>query len=542
MKRAIVTLAVLFFGTVFSSCGNTTEESLTATGTDTPTRPVDNTATLTHTPSPTKTRKPTKHEPTYTVTNTPITYSSFDGSLPHLAYWAQNAGGETEIVLFNPETMGRKTLDLPEGVENMQIAGALSPDGEWLAFHTGSAGIVNYYEYPPDIDFSGPLDLTLHLLHLSDMEMITVTKILSSDYPDNFNEIAQYLMDNDPDYSRAEDIEEVKTTIMDIFLQGITAFEWSPNSRYLAFAGEMDGPTSDLYVYDTQTGAIRRLTDGYGQMIGSIRWSPDGKWILHSSTNTPHEMQWTRDVFVARANGSGAKRITESTSSGYWISRNTVLISETSYNRIPYNLRKINVETGYVSILWEALFIEYAMSPVDGSAAVCAYPGYVDESIVFGLYIVRPYRTPQSVFSEVECFNLMYRGSSTHTFLFYSGDFGILGVTKENHIVIFLEERGVPFISPDFQWMVFRKHYSNNDPSALQLFDRDDTPVRDIGAYHPENLFWRDDSRGLFFTVKNRMYYVSIPDGVPVLFEENMVNCYETDHCYLGEFEYKWIP
>jgi len=54
---------------------------------------------------------------------------------------------------------------------------------------------------------------------------------------------------------------------------------WQPGGRYLAFVGAMDGPTSDLYLYDTESGNIRRLTDGEAQAVFPT-WSWDGEFIL----------------------------------------------------------------------------------------------------------------------------------------------------------------------------------------------------------------------------------------------------------------------
>ena len=54
---------------------------------------------------------------------------------------------------------------------------------------------------------------------------------------------------------------------------------WEPGGRYLAFVGAMDGPTADLYLYDTESGAIRRLTDGDVQAVFPT-WSWDGEFIL----------------------------------------------------------------------------------------------------------------------------------------------------------------------------------------------------------------------------------------------------------------------
>lgn len=56
---------------------------------------------------------------------------------------------------------------------------------------------------------------------------------------------------------------------------------WQPGEgRLLAFMGAMQGPTSDLYVYDTQTQKITQLTNGPSQAV-MPSWSPDGQYILH---------------------------------------------------------------------------------------------------------------------------------------------------------------------------------------------------------------------------------------------------------------------
>ena len=56
---------------------------------------------------------------------------------------------------------------------------------------------------------------------------------------------------------------------------------WQPGEgRLLAFMGAIKGPTSDLYVYNTQTLKITQLTNGPSQAVMPA-WSPDGQYILH---------------------------------------------------------------------------------------------------------------------------------------------------------------------------------------------------------------------------------------------------------------------
>jgi hypothetical protein len=55
--------------------------------------------------------------------------------------------------------------------------------------------------------------------------------------------------------------------------------QWSPNGRYLALAAVLDADSSDLFVYDSQDGSLRRLTSG-PDWVGPITWSPDGTQII----------------------------------------------------------------------------------------------------------------------------------------------------------------------------------------------------------------------------------------------------------------------
>jgi len=55
---------------------------------------------------------------------------------------------------------------------------------------------------------------------------------------------------------------------------------WSPDGRHLAFVGAMDGPSSDLYLYDTEKGDITRVSAGSNQ-ADAPTWSPNGEGDLH---------------------------------------------------------------------------------------------------------------------------------------------------------------------------------------------------------------------------------------------------------------------
>lgn len=81
---------------------------------------------------------------------------------------------------------------------------------------------------------------------------------------------------------------------------------WSPNGRYLAFSAAIDGPTADLYVYDTVSDQIRRLTDGL-DMATQPEWSPDGKWIVHRGITGWGGGCYESGVWAAAVDGSEVK-------------------------------------------------------------------------------------------------------------------------------------------------------------------------------------------------------------------------------------------
>ncbi len=60
---------------------------------------------------------------------------------------------------------------------------------------------------------------------------------------------------------------------------------WQPGAgRLLAFVAAINGPTADVYVYDTQAKAITQLTDGPSQAVLPT-WSPDGQYLLHAGVS-----------------------------------------------------------------------------------------------------------------------------------------------------------------------------------------------------------------------------------------------------------------
>lgn len=168
-----------------------------------------------------------------------------------------------DIVIFDADGHGQQIIDLPTNSEVVSIPGAVSPDGEWLAYYTG--GIQDG-------------KLTLFVISLKDQQVRVVTQVITPNYEDGLYKIAEKLAKENQKTSQltaGDWMAEVQNT----FIPGMHSLSWSPDSQTLAFAAQIDGPSSDLYLYDVKTSSIRRLIDDM-ENVYQLQWSPDGKRIL----------------------------------------------------------------------------------------------------------------------------------------------------------------------------------------------------------------------------------------------------------------------
>ncbi len=129
----------------------------------------------------------------------------------------------------------------------------------------------------------------LVLVHLPDGETDFIAHL--SDRPDSSNTASQ----------------------VGLAFHAITTYDnlaWQPGGgNLLAFTGAMDGPTADLYTYDTQTSAITRLTDGLSQALYPS-WSPDGEYILQFGGSWVPPLGGAL-IGYTRADGAWAVRVSD---------------------------------------------------------------------------------------------------------------------------------------------------------------------------------------------------------------------------------------
>ncbi len=154
---------------------------------------------------------------------------------------------------------------------------------------------------------------------------------------------------------------------------------WSPNGRYLAFVSILDATSSDLFVYDSQTGNLRRLTNG-PDWVGPIEWSPDGTRIIMQEILNDSEYEYLFDpgskppssVWSVSVNTSEIKLL-YSTGNAYTIQNILLWLDDQRF--IAYegwlvnadqarDLRLVDMKAGTDKILFHGVFAMISFDPV----------------------------------------------------------------------------------------------------------------------------------------------------------------------------------
>ena len=380
MKKLLnVILLLILLGL---ACGGTTEVGVTDVPAGTAPASTSPTAipatiappTETQPPSPTaqpsSTAQPTLPPPTEpaippTVAGPTIPDAPLSVGGPWLVIVSNNG-----LYAVNPDGSGFSQLEQA----NISRSATFSPDGRFLAY-------MVYTEH----GFTGFTGLSLRLLDTADLSIVTVGPLTTAETEPT--DLAQC-----PDQPNCNVTEAIG-------FDGSLA--WSPDGNLLAFVAALGGPSSDLYLYHSNSGEITRLSSGPNQ-TGRLSWSPDGRFIIHES------MEWAGyypdGLWAAAADGSTIVRLSDS---GHyyemvgWLDSENFVFYEAEEAVPGFNLSKVNIISGVVTPLWQGFvgdpgievgavngyFVDVAMDPNNGALVIEMDPYFVYEA---GYYLLRP--------------------------------------------------------------------------------------------------------------------------------------------------------
>lgn len=171
---------------------------------------------------------------------------------------------------------------------------------------------------------------------------------------------------------------------------------WSPDGRYLAFIGAIDGETTDVYLYDLLAGSIARLTDEPTHAY-SLSWSPDGRYILHKTFDYlgmggPIPL----GLWAIRSDGSGKQQLIDNSEKDKekfsyegWMSPTEIALVEWGFEQSDtYNntLRVVDITSGESRTVFTDSFSDAAYSPEYDTWLLSYYYYVLPEDIRLSLF------------------------------------------------------------------------------------------------------------------------------------------------------------
>jgi len=361
-----------------------------------------------------------------------------------------------------------------------------SPDGKWLVYYSGMLPTEE------ELNVDGSYELTMNLLSLADGEIKKQVNLLAPDFP-----------------------ASIDTESYASFLYGFDSRNWSPNGRYLAFAGAMDGPSSDIYLLDVVDQSVIRLTDGPGN-IQWIKWSPDGNRILHSSANVYCEPLATCDeYFVVTKDGNSAAPIPDISTViggsfygiGWLTPSKYVFFGVNNGGHAPLGYfdldrqRTFQVFPEYTTGFGgEIDYLSHTLMAMDIDRGMLWYDATTGEKKILNLGLCGP--------DEGNCYGRYGRMDF--------GEYRFFASSDNDTALINAKGAGTPlgesvkniWCSPDGQWMVSE----HTESVSFSLFDSQLQKIRDIslnGEYF-YSLLWRPDSKGFFIHMDGNLFYFDL--------------------------------
>ncbi len=415
----------------------------------------------------------------------------------------------------------------------------VSPDGNWLDYQSGS------YE-------DEPYDLSLSLLNLDDGTSQFITNLLSPDFPENIEPVVESTFQYDQSLYKDDctSLECRRSLVKEDVAISAGISRWSPDGQLLAFAAQIDGPSTDIYIYSMQDKTIRRLTNDL-QNVDRMEWSPDGKRLLYTN-DIPGIVHDGRTFHVTDLEGKTFQlsyEILTNDSQWYmhgWISNDLYLLQALYPEPGQWHFRQlvvVNAENGQLTEIWPYPTSDVVIDTNNQTIVLSFYQFFFEDPIPnappAGTYFISTNGDREKI--------------SDHVFSFVPSSVQIIGIDHDDenayHI---LPDDSIKRIgagvwgfvsssSPNKKWF-FLEQRERNGYYRFSLYDdtyrqtKSWTLNEDVRA-----ASWRPDSLGIFLFTSDNIYYLSIPDGEPQLLNVEVPPClWDPVACTLPSFA--WRP
>lgn len=315
--------------------------------------------------------------PTSTLTPAPPPPTPISEPLNQTGPWLMLSQGTTysgprpylDPVFINADGSGWQLANIPRDPflppgEPDASFGTIASNGPYAAFY----GYMT--EYQPTCPKDGPgffsLGGSLYILKLPENKVVYEFDMFGEEAKEQFHKdectfVNQGRFDTPP-------------------VMGVTSnqfiLHWSPDGRYLAFPAAPEGKAADLYLYDTQTNTVRRLTTRQNNP-DILGWSPDGQAIIYRSITRMDlfKLQFLESDGLYSVSVSGDDRLLftpEVIPIGLeWLSKTEFLITDGLCDAwgsglCTTHLRKVHLITGTNEVIYtnSKVLIHYVADPI----------------------------------------------------------------------------------------------------------------------------------------------------------------------------------
>lgn len=376
-------------------------------------------------------------------------------------------------------------ITLPEPIFTEDLVDGLSPDGHTLVVRAGS-------ELNTD-------ELALYKIDLPSTTVTKLTPLLSLTV-------------------QRKIVNQEGTRAFDT-LRAVTAADglaWSPDGRYLAFSAALEFTSSDLYLWNAETGSLERLNGLYSHSATPV-WSPGGTWlVVQEMGEYSDEAGWRSEVVsglrVPSFNDQNTLYLPATGSQGEvflgWLNAQTLM----SYSQTadgPVDLRQVNAETFQKSVLLAGSFSLAALDPDSASYAFSLNEEQaLEKDLLSGVYLVKGGSGVRTLQMVGDWSGLVAEPGGM---FIASGTKGLIGFSTEGSAFTLADER-MASISPSGNWMVAWGTDEGGETGARLYQSPSGRVLQQLTDLPVQAVIWQPDSTGFFLVADGAVYHLAFPE------------------------------
>jgi WD40 repeat protein len=477
MHKPIVRIAILLSIVLVTACQNTDSGQVAFT----PLTEAENFPTPTILPVKTHTQPPSG-EPTPSETIIPIP-SSMPTAIPiperelDIAKpWLLQTSKDFAWTIYNLDGTGETTIELRDEIHNGE------PWDNFYSIETSGRYVSAILDIPEDPQ--------LFVFELPNEHAILQIPLVGNQAREAIDDFVPF------------EVDPAIIVIFDPVLTAIGDMAWSPDGRYLAFTGAMDGPSSDIYLIDMDTQQTHRLTGGPNQ-ARIMGWSPDSETILHYSVEWQVdymeliESLWAVDV---RGNVRELMDYDELMINPYigdWIDETTLVMFYPDFESNSRDLTMLDIQTGETEIIDAPMFRDGIFFDQSTDHLLINFGPMMGGGKNVGVY---SYDLANSTLQTIlDGARLIGRIENTPYFISMNGEI----LTPEGEVVASISgevfDIQLPVASPDGEWVLAYIQHSGTESGGVtsSLLGPDGEQIQEWD-FACRKLVWVEDSSGFF--------------------------------------------